>query len=313
MERLKNFTKREDVRNAVGRIKTLPTKGQHISRRVSARTKEWRKLVKDLAHDDTSTAVTHSTSSSMSSEPMSHANNEADERNRPGPTRPKPSPFSIRLSCLGSTITCGNAFGCLPDEDDEEGCGLFGAFSAIRDKLLCKSSCSGDNMLGKCVEFQMCRNVVFQDGDANDELTLTWDCSSIKGSGCCTPFHCGDNSFTSCASLVDDDSIISLDDATPTRWSIVPPLALLVHAGREKTCVEVGDPDLLDAYHDALVLLAKDRQVVTFDEVDDKLHRLVLAHGADVPERSIEVEWIDIMDQQLAIAYVTHYFKVRVR
>ena len=308
MERLKKFTKREDVKSAVGRIKTLPTKGQHISRKMSARTKEWRKLVKDLAHDDVSTAVTLSTeSSSIGTEPISHTT-EKNFQNERTP-HPKPSPISMRLSCLGSTITCGNAFGCIPDEDDEEGGGLLGAFSAIRDKLLCKSACGGDNMLGKCVEFQMCRNVVFQDGDAEDELTLTWDCSSFNGFGGC---NCGDNSFASGDSLLDDDSILSLD-ATPTRRSIVPPLALFVYAGKEETCIEVGDPDLLDAYHNALVLLAMDRKVVRFDEADDVLHPLVLAHGANIPEQSIEIEWSGIMDQTLAIIYVQHFFKVKVR
>ena len=310
MGRLKNFTKREDVKNAVGRIKTLPTKGQHISRKVSARTKEWRKIVKDLAHDDVSTAVTESTGRSISAESISHATGRMGQNERPA--NPKPSPFSMKLSCLGSTITCGNAFGCIPDEDDDEGDGLFGALSAIRDKLLCKSVCGGDNMLGKCVEFQMCRNVVYQDGDAEDELTLTWDCSSFNGFGGCNPFNCGDNSLASGDSFLDDDSILSLD-ATPARRSIVPPLALLVYAGKEETCIEVGDPDLLDAYHNALVLLAMDRQVIRFDEADDKLHPLVLAHGANIPEQSIEIEWVGIMDQHLAVVYVQHFFKVRVR
>lgn len=312
MERLKKFTKREDVKNAVGRIKTLPTKSQHISRKVSARTKEWRKLVRDLAHDDVSTAVTQSTGSSTSAESISDATETMGQNERP--TKSKPSPISMRLSCLGSTITCGNAFGCIPDEDDEEGGGLFGAFSAIRDNLLCKSACGGGDsvLLGKCVEFQMCRNVVFEDGDADDELTLTWDCSSFNGFGNCNPFNCGDNSFASGDSLMDDDSILSLD-ATPTRRSIVPPLALLVYAGKEETCIEVGDPDLLDAYHNALVFLAMDRQVVRLDEEDDELHPLVLAHGANIPEQSIEIEWQGIMDQHLAIVYVQHFFKVRVR
>ena len=276
---------------------------------MSARTKEWRKLVVDLAHDDISTAVTQSTeSSSINTEPTSDATETMDQNERPA--KPKPSPISMRLSCLGSTITCGNAFGCIPDEDDDEGGGIFSVFSAIRDKILCKSACGGDNMLGECVEFQMCRNVVFHDGDAEDELTLTWDCSSFNGFGC--GYNCGDNSLTSGDSLMDDDSILSFD-STPSRRSIVPPLALLVYAGKEETCIEVGDPDLLDAYHNALVLLAMDRRVVRLDEEGGELHPLVLAHGANNPEQSLEIEWLGIMDQHLAIVYVQHFFKVKVR
>jgi hypothetical protein len=265
------------------------SKGYQVTRTASKRSRERRKNVKFRTHDDGATVVTRSTSAT---EHMSQSTPGVEENNRPSPD--------------GTRSSCPETCGCIPNEDDTVG-GVFGAFSVIQDALLCNSACHGGNMIGRCVEFDLCRNVVFEDGDEDDELTLSWDCSPIRW---CRPYN---------TCWHDDNSVMSEEsDDTPRRRrrrrrrpSIVPPLAVLVYNGKEEgTSIEVGDPRQLDAYYNSLVLTAKHRKVERVEETNDKLHPLVLAHGAGKPDRSIEIEDIGIVDPTIAIAYVVHYFKI---